>query len=334
MSIVSQEMGEAVASPFGAARSYDPRPAILRSAYVQLHLSEWLVRSTQADAAPSRIELSLGGGARTRLLVFEPDGRPRGTLIVVHGLGGAADSPNTLRLANAARARRWRVATLDMRGAGGSSSQPRMYTAADCEELDAALAHDAVASVPGPKVAVGISLGGGILVRWLGMRGRAAPVDAAVALSPTAHLPSCAEALSRLRHRLYDWRFASALGRRIRAVAPACGRRNHQRFRHFTMRRLDDDFAAMACGQPDAARYWEHASAHHHAAGLGKPLLILAASDDPFVPVAPLRQYFAARPGVDFREFRHGSHLSFLEWKDGRLVSALPELLLDPLERF
>jgi uncharacterized protein len=319
---------------FGPTRAYEPRPALLRNAYVQLHLSEWLLKRAKPAAAPAEAVLALGDGARTRLLVFDPPDRPRGVLLFVHGLGGAADSPNTVRLADAARARGWRAAAVDMRGAGGRDRQSRLYTAADAEELDAACAHEAVASVAGPKIAVGISLGGGILARWLGLRGAAAPVDAAVALSPTAHLPSCAEALSRLRHRLYDWRFASALGARIRAVAPGCGRRPHARLRHFTMRRLDADFAALACGQPDAERYWEHASAHHHLGGLRRPLLVIAACDDPFVPLEPLRAHCGALPGVDFRTFRHGGHLAFLEWKGGRLESALPDLLLEPLESF
>jgi predicted alpha/beta-fold hydrolase len=320
------------ASPFGPARAYEARSAFLRNAYVQLHVAEWLARRSKPGVAPSQVDLAIGAGGRTRLLVFDPPHRPRGVLVFVHGLGGAADSPNTLRLANAARARGWRAASVDMRGAGGAERQPRLYTAADADELDAAFAHEAVAGVSGPRIAVGISLGGGILVRWLGLRGGSAPVDAAVALSPTAHLPSCAEALSLLKHRFYDWSFARALGRRIREVAPAFGRRPHGRLRHFTMRRLDGDFAAVVCGQPDAASYWDHASAHHHLAGVSRPLLILAACDDPFVPIAPLRAHLGSLPGVDFRAYPHGGHLSFLEWRGGGIASALPELLLDALE--
>jgi predicted alpha/beta-fold hydrolase len=253
-------------------------------------------------------------------------------LLLVHGLGGAADSPNTVRLARAACARGWRAVSVDLRGAGGALPQARLYTAADVDEIDAACTHAAVAGARGPRIAVGISLGGGILARWLALRGEGAPCDAAVALAPTAHLPSCAEALSRLRHRFYDWTFAREVGRRIRAVAPGSGRRAFAAMRHFTMRRLDGDLAALACGQPDAARYWEFASAHHHVAGLRRPLMIVASADDPFVPIGPLRTSFGASPRVDFRESRHGGHLAFLEWRAGRLDSALPDLLLDPLE--
>jgi predicted alpha/beta-fold hydrolase len=299
---------------------------------VQIVLAEILLRRTRADVEGTTIDVPIGGGASTRFFVVEGAPRPRGVMLVVHGLGGAASSPNTKRLAGAASARGWRVVCVEMRGAGGSSAQPRLYTAADLDEIDAAVRHPAVAGASGPKVAVGVSLGGGILLRWLGIRGAGAAVDAAVALAPAAHLPSCAEALGRLRHRLYDWSFARSLGKRIRSVAAGSGRAPHRFSKHFTMRRLDRDFAAFACGQPDAERYWDHASAHHHAAGIARPVLILTASDDPFVPVEPLRTHFGSRAGVDFRVFRHGAHLSFLRRNEGRLVSGLPELLLSPLD--
>jgi predicted alpha/beta-fold hydrolase len=295
--------------------------------------SEWLVRRQRLALVPTELHVSLDGGGWTRLVVVDPPEPPRGVLVIVHGLGGAAGSPNTLRLAAAAAARGWRAVAVDMRGAGGSRAQPRMYTAADLDELDAALRHPVVAEAAGPKIAVGLSLGGGILLRWLGIRSDRAPVDAALAFSPTGHLPSCAEALSRLRHRFYDWSFARSLGRRVREVAPASGRRPHAFLRHWTMRRLDDDFAAFTCGLPSARRYWDHASAHHHVGGIARPVLIIAAADDPFVPIGPLTEHFGALPGVELGVFRHGAHLSFLERVDGRLVSRFPEMLLTPLEK-
>jgi predicted alpha/beta-fold hydrolase len=322
----------ALASPFGHVAPYEPASGFLKNPHFQMIVSEWSLRRRAPAVVGTTVELVLGDGATTRLLVVDPPGRPRGALLLVHGLGGAADSPNMRGIAQAAVGRGWRAVSVDMRGAGGSRPQPRLYTAADLDELDLAARHPAVAEAPGPKIAVGLSLGGGILLRWLGIRGADVPVEAAVALAPTGHLPSCAEALGRLRHRVYDWVFARSLGRRIRSVASASGRRSHGYVKHFTMRRLDSDFASLACGQPDAEGYWEHASAHHHVAGIARPVLIIAAGDDPFVPVEPLRRHFGSVPRVDLRVFPHGGHLSFIDRVDGRLRSRLPDLMLSPLE--
>jgi predicted alpha/beta-fold hydrolase len=321
------------AFPFGKCAGYAARSVILRNPHAQIVIAEVAMPRRVGGSHPETVvDLEFRGGASTRLVVVDPSAPPRGVLLLVHGLGGAADGPRARWLAESAAGRGWRAVSVDLRGAGGTRRQPRLYTAADLDELDLASAHPTVTGVAGPKIAVGLSLGGGILLRWLGMRGGAVKVDAAVAIAPTAHLPSCALALGRLRHRLYDLSFAWALGRRIRAVAASSGRKPHAFLTHFTMRRLDDDFASLACGVPDAAGYWEHASAHHHLGGIDRPVLVIAAEDDPFVPFEPLRTCLAASPLVDLRAFPHGGHLSFLERSGGRFRSRLPELMLDPLD--
>ena len=231
-------------SPFGSSRIYEPGSALLANAYVQLHFPNGSCagrtggRGSAADrAAAARRRADAADRLRAGSAV------PRGVLVLVHGLGGAADSPNTLRLARAACDRGWRVAAVDMRGAGGPASQPRLYTAADVDEIDAALAHAAVASIDGPRVAVGISLGGGhpgAVARFARQRG-----------AGRRRRGSCSPRRTCLRApRRSAWcATASTTGASRSALATAHPRRRARlrtpatrRFRHFTMRRLDDGF--------------------------------------------------------------------------------------------
>ncbi len=319
-------------SIFSPTPSYEPPGRLWRNAHVQTVAAEWIGRR-QARIEPTAEDLlHHADGTASRIIRYEPNGIPRGAVMVVHGLAGSADSPTTMRFAMEGQARAWRIVSVDLRGAGGTRSMPRIYTAADVDELDAAARHPFIADCPGPRVALGLSLGGGVVMRWLGLRGESAPVDCAVVAAPAAHLPSCAQALARSRHTLYDFHFAVKLGRRVRAVAAGSGRRPHAFWRHRSVRRLDDDFAASINGHPHAAAYYEASSAHHHGKSIARPTLVFASDDDPFVPIGPLVAHFGSLPAVEIRRSKHGGHLAFMGRRAGRLASLLPGLVFDALD--
>jgi predicted alpha/beta-fold hydrolase len=262
---------------------------------------------------------------------IDPPGEPRGAIAVFHGLGGTADGPNVRRFAAAAVARGFRVWAPEQLGAGGVERSPRLYTAADVEVFDR-VARDPEFAVPGrPTLFAAFSLGAGMMLRWLGLRGADAPVDGALALSPIGHLPESARALRKTGNRLYDFRFAALYARRL-AFATTAGRAPYDPRRHRTMRALDEDFASYWAGYPDAATYYEASSAHRTAERIARPLLIVSAEDDPFAPPESLRRYYGTSPFVSLRLSRHGSHVAFLGRRDGRLEPLFPELLLDPLD--
>ncbi|HYC76131.1 MAG TPA: hypothetical protein VEI02_00765, partial [Planctomycetota bacterium] len=87
-----------------------------------------------------------------------------------------------------------------------------------------------------------------------------------------------------------------------------------------------------AAGCSDVDAYYAMASAHHVADRIARPTLILAALDDPLAPAAPVREVYGAHARVDLRMTTHGSHLAFLERRNGTWRSGFAERLLDGLE--
>jgi uncharacterized protein len=315
---------------FAATPSYRPPSAFWEGPYRQIWAAEWIKARRTPSMAWRRTSITLSDGTQTLALAADPAGAPRGIIAAFHGLGSTADGPNLRRFAAEGIRRGWRVLSVGLKGSGGGPCA-RLYTAADLDAFDATAASGEFRRTAGRRLFAGFSLSGGMLLRWLGLRGAAAAVDGALALCPTAHLPSASAALERPGHFLYDWRFALLYGRRLREVG-AEGRRPHDRWRHRTVRRLDDDFAAPWAGATDADAYYDLASAHHASRGIAKPTLIVAAEDDPFVPPAPLVEHFGSLPAVDLRLSRHGAHVAFLVRRNGRLEPSFPELLLAPLD--
>lgn len=312
--------------------AYEPPSDFWKGAHRQILCAEW-IKASRTPAVPwKETRLALPDGEAVRRFVLEPDRPVRGAITVFHGLGGVADGANLRRFAQEAARRGYRAASVEMRGAGGKDEVRRLYTAADLDVFDAAAAVPDFAAAPGPRLFAGFSLGGGMMLRWLGIRGGDAHVDGALALCPTGHLPASAAALSRAPNFLYDLRFAALYGRRLRHLGLRAARAPHGRLRHATMRRLDEDFASFWAGQPDARSYYEEASAHRHASRIARPTLLVAAADDPFVPPDSLVRYFGALPQVDLRLSPHGGHVAFLDRVEGRLTPAYPRLLLDPLD--
>jgi uncharacterized protein len=316
---------------FVPTSGYEPPSPFWKGPHRQLLVAEWIKAFRTPALAWRKTTFSIPGVATSRAFVLDPTTPAKGTLAIFHGLGGVADGANLRRLAAEGAARGFRSISFEMPGAGADVPVERLYTAADVGIFDGAARFLEAEAAPRPFVFAALSLAGGMLLRWLGLLGAANPADAAIALCPTAHLPSSADALSRFDRRLYDLRFAFLYGRRVRRGLSSAGRRAHGWWRHRSMRRLDEDFASLWAGAPSAVAYYDAASAHHVARSIARPTLIVASKDDPFVPYAPLVEHFGSAPFVDLRLSDHGAHVAFLAREGGELKPSFPKLLLDPV---
>jgi uncharacterized protein len=96
-------------------------------------------------------------------------------VVLFHGLEGSADSHYARDLMAHSRARGWHGVVAHFRGCSGEDNRlPRAYFAGDSEDIERMLRH--VKSLPpdAPVYAVGVSLGGNALLKWLGEAGAAA----------------------------------------------------------------------------------------------------------------------------------------------------------------
>jgi predicted alpha/beta-fold hydrolase len=254
-----------------------------------------------------------------------PEGSPR--VIVLHGLEGSSYSVYVQGLLLEIGRRRWRGAALNFRSCARDpvdlarmlpNRRPRLYHSGDTEDLDF-LARTLAAREPGvPLLAVGVSLGGNVLLKWLGETRERAPVAAAVAISTPYDLAASARHLESAVGRVYTAAFLATLKKKAEDAArrfpEAAGRIDLPRTRTArTFREFDDAANAPLHGFSGADDYYRRSSSLGYLGSVARPTLCLSAEDDPFLPREALaRARAAAPPGVEFVVTSRGGHIGFV----------------------
>jgi uncharacterized protein len=234
--------------------------------------------------------------------------------ILIHGLTGAEDSLYLFTMARLLLDRGRRVLRLNLRGAG--PSRPvcgQHYYAGRSQDLRALLSVLPDELTRDGLVAVGYSLGGAMLLKYLGEEGAATPLSAAATVSAPIDLAVTCRHMMRPRNRLYhryilDLMKAEATG--AGAVVSAAERAAIMGAR--SVWDYDDAFIAPRYGFASAEDYYERCRPTRFMAGIRVPTLLVAALDDPWIPGALYRDYdWASNTMLVPRLPGSGGHVGF-----------------------
>ena len=294
---------------------FDP-PRWSRGGHRQTLLGYYARRNLRWTAPAE--DMLIEAGAEVRLLLrasWQANRERHPTVILVHGLGGSDRSGYAISTGLFAYRTGWNVVRMNMRGAGDSESIcPRLYNAGLDADLLAVLA--AVAAVV-PRVAVvGFSLGANLALLAAARNSSAMPPSflGVAGVSPPLDLAACADALGHRKNWFYeDWymRELRAAYKRRQMLLPhlyAPGREAATR----TVRDYDEAITAVYGGYRDAADYYDRSSAGPLLTSLRHPALILAAADDPLIPVRTVTTWALPESGVEREILPTGGHVGFV----------------------
>jgi uncharacterized protein len=274
-------------------------------------------RSSQADESSENIMLGLGDGTGDSLLASldrSRQARQDGALVVlIHGLTGCAQSRYMLASAAFWLTRGHAVLRLNLRGAGPSAGRSReLYNAGRSDDIARAIAAVPAELTQAGIYAIGYSLGGAILLKFLGEAGRETLVRAAASVSAPIDLAAASARLLSLRNRLYhNW-----LLPRMKAEAKALTLMSSDELAAIEQARTiveyDDGFVAPRNGYKDAADYYAQSSAERFLTQIGVPTLVLSAANDPWIPIAAYDAIdWRAAPAVTRLSPAGGGHVGF-----------------------
>lgn len=244
-----------------------------------------------------------------------PDDAP--LLVLFHGLEGSSRSHYARTLMQAVRRRGWRGVVVHFRGCSGEENRlPRAYFAGDSAEIETVMRRLRVQFPDSPLYAVGISLGGNALLKWLGEAGSAAQeiVARAVAVSAPLDMNAAGDALDRGFNRLvYTAHFLATL--KPKALAKAArfpGLLDAGAIRKATtFREFDTLVTAKLHGFRDAGDYWTRASSKPLLQHVAVPTLVLNAQNDPFLPAKALPRAHEVSASVTLLQPAGGGHVGF-----------------------
>ena len=257
-------------------------------------------------------------------------------LVLFHGLEGSSKSHYAGAILRAAAARGWRGVVPHWRGCSGEPNRlARAYHSGDYRELEAMLAAVRERTGSAPLLAVGVSLGGNVLLNWLGREKEKsrAWLRAAASVSAPIDLVASGTALDRGLNRIYARNFLKTLvPRALEKLQRFPGLYSEEKLRRVgTIHDFDDLVTAPLHGFKDVMDYWTRASSKPWLQEIALPTLVLNALNDPFVPGASLPGPSDVGAAVTLETPATGGHVGFvggaypgsLDWFVSRLLSFL-----------
>ena len=247
-----------------------------------------------------------------------PASAPR--FLLLHGLEGSRESHYVGGMFAQAALRGWGAHLVVFRGCGSAPNEARrFYHSGETSDLGFAFAELAARWPVSPWVIAGVSLGGNVLVKWLGEQGAAIlpRVRGAAGVSVPFDLEAGSRKISRGFSRIYDIAFLRSLRRKALSKLP----RHPDLFDRARLARarvvfdFDDTVTGPVHGFRDARDYYAKSSSMRYLDRVRVPTLLLSAADDPFLPAAVLdhaARVAGANPALTVEFHRHGGHVGFV----------------------
>jgi hypothetical protein len=242
-------------------------------------------------------------------------GSGQAIVIVLHGLEGCSQSPYARGLLYALQRIGLRAVVMHFRGCSGTPNRlPRSYHSGDTADLAYLVQTLRQREPRTPLMAVGYSLGGNVLLKWLAEAGAQASLTAAVAVSVPFVLAQSAERMNKGFSRVYQWKLLRSMRRRIYAklayMSLNISTTNLSRLRSF--RQFDDAVTAPLHGFNDADHYYALASCRQYLRAIVVNTLILHARDDPFMTEHVIPTANELSPHVQLELYEEGGHVGFI----------------------
>lgn len=267
-------------------------------------------------------------------------GEGRGPLVLIlHGFEGSIHSHYAKGLLSTITKQGWRGVFMHFRGCSGVPNRlPRSYHSADTGDL-AFIVNMLRQREPDVSIsAIGISLGGNVLLKWLGESVDKNPLTAAIAVSVPFELKKTALHIQKGMSRLYQWHLLKTVIKRmeqqLRVTPPALKLPCLNTLQ--TLEAFDNLITAPLHGFQNSDEYYSIASSRQYLRGIQVPTLIIHAKDDPFMTLDAIPHANEVSTFVQLEIQEAGGHVGFVGgkvpwraeyWLESRIGSFLQEHL-------
>lgn len=261
-------------------------------------------------------------------------------VILLHGLSGSSASGYILGLQQSLRQAGMASVAMNFRGCSGEPNRAaRCYHSGETEDIEFVYRTLRKRHPESLFAAVGFSLGGNVLLKWLGEQGSLSGLSAAVAVSVPLVLNECATKLDQGFSRIYRKHLLDELKRYMHEKQRFL-QQNGLEVEADRLVRLgtlsdiksfwqyDDRVVAKLHGYADVHDYYRRSSSRQFLASIRVPTLVIQAADDPFMTPAVLPAADELSPQVELEIYSGGGHVGFVSarklfkpeyWLDSRI---------------
>ncbi len=317
----------------------------LNNAHLQT-LYPALMRKTQAPPGLQRERLITPDNDFIDIDWCGESNRP--LVILLHGLTGSSQSGYIKGLQLALLAEGFRCVTLNFRGCSGEyNHSARCYHSGETEDIHFLYQTLRLREPDTPLAAVGFSLGGNVLLKWLGEQGTQLSLFAAVAVSVPLVLSACATKLDNGFSKIYRENLLRELKQYVQekqrhlekigkdkeaSKIEQLGDLSHIK----SFWQYDDLVVARLHGFNNVQDYYQRSSSRQFLKFIAVTTLLIQALDDPFMTEAALPELAELSSSVHLEITQAGGHVGFIAgenpfkpdyWLDRRIPEFLQQQL-------
>jgi predicted alpha/beta-fold hydrolase len=267
-------------------------------------------------------------------------------IILLHGLTGSSQSSYIKGLQSFLLQQGFRSATLNFRGCSGEYNRlARCYHSGETEDIHFLYQTLRQREPHTPMAVLGFSLGGNVLLKWLGEQGNQLNLFAAVAVSVPLLLNVCATTLDHGFAKFYRANLLRELKHYIFAKqqhleklgATAEANKIKQLGDLSTIHsfwQYDDRVVAPLHGFRNVHDYYQRSSSRQFLKSITVPTLLIQALDDPFMTTEVLPDADELSPTVQLEITQGGGHVGFVAgnnpfkpiyWLEQRILALLKQ---------
>lgn len=295
------------------------------------------------DCDFERVSFDLGAGkSLCAALHRSSNDHTHPLIIIIHGMAGDELSPNVISSATHFSNSGFPVLRLNLRGAGPSAkTSVGPYHGGLSEDLAKVIDQLPDRNYGAGILLYGISLGGNMMLKYLGERGTDAPVMAAVTVSAPLSLKSVQVRIMESRNKLYHNYLLLGMKNYLKQMKDHRDQSLLDKAKAAkSLFEFDDQVTAPANGMAGAEEYYRLNSAGAFIDRITVPTLLIHAQNDPWIPVEDyrVRQWLADGP-LSLLITDDGGHVGFhakdhkVPWQERVAVQYFDSLLSEGGQR-
>lgn len=246
----------------------------------------------------------------------------RPLVVLFHGLGGSIDSFYARGMLKAVMDKGWQCVLMHFRSCGKHTNRlARAYHSGETLDAGIFIRWLKQQSPHRPLSAIGFSLGGNMLAKYLGETKNESQLDSAVVISAPLKLSPCAEKISKRFSRVYQQflleKLKSGMLKKLQYLKEKfplqISEEEVSSIR--TLREFDERITGPLHGFESAEDYYTQCSGLQFLKHITTPTLIIHAADDPFMTHQVKPKPEELSPAIRYELSRKGGHVGFVHGK-------------------
>jgi predicted alpha/beta-fold hydrolase len=257
-------------------------------------------------------------------------------VVLFHGLAGSFTSPYIQGIMNQFEFKGFTSVLMHFRGCSGCINRlPRSYHSGDTGDAKEWLEHLKRTYPSSPIYAVGYSLGGNMLLKFLGEYAKLSLIQKAVSVSAPMQLDISADKMNKGFSKFYQQRLLKDLKSTLiekykyHDMKSLIGIDKNEVENLNSFWKFDDAYTAPIHGFDSAKDYYKKSSSKQFLKDIKTDTLIIHALDDPFMTpdILPTKEELSDK--VHLEVYPHGGHVGFVSksvfsptyWLDERILN-------------